>query len=268
MKNLFGDWNRIQALIKQRPLLICLDYDGTLSPIAPTPRQAILPIKTKQALRSLVASRGVSVAVISGRAISDVTSMVGLKNIIYSGNHGFEAEGGGIKFRLRIPSAYNRTIVRLEKTLKNKYRTIQGVIVENKKPFLAVHYRLADKKDIPNIRKIFWETVKKTDIKQLIRTKTGKMILEIQPSINWDKGKIVLWLLTKKRSMAGGKNILSIYIGDDITDEDAFRALKNKGITVFVGRSKTSCARYRLSGTDKVHAFLKRIVSLKSSIKP
>jgi trehalose-phosphatase len=68
--------------------------------------------------------------------------------------------------------------------------------------------------------------------------------------------------------MAGGKNILSIYIGDDITDEDAFRALKNKGITVFVGRSKTSCARYRLSGTDKVHAFLKRIVSLKSSIKP
>ncbi len=268
MKNLFGDWSRIQTLIKQRPLLICLDYDGTLSPIAPTPRQAVLPTKTKQVLQSLVASHGISVAVISGRAMSDVTSLVGLKGIIYSGNHGFEAEGGGIKFKLHIPPAYDKAIMCLEKTLKDSYKTTKGVIVENKKPFLAVHYRLANKRDIPNIRKIFWGTVKKTSAKRLLRTKTGKMILEIQPSINWNKGKIVLWLLTKKRSMVGGKKILPIYVGDDITDEDAFHALRNRGITVFVGHSRTSCAQYSLSDTNKVHAFLKRIVSLKSSEKP
>ena len=267
MKNLFCDWDRIQLLVQQRPLLICLDYDGTLSPIAPTPGQAILPGKTKRILRALAASPGVFLAVVSGRSMPDVKSMVGLKNIVYSGNHGFEAEGNGIRFKLRIPAAYNRIVARLERTLRDKYKTTRGVVIENKKPFLAVHYRLADKNNIPNIRKIFRQTVKEAGAKQLIRTKTGKMILEIQPSVDWDKGKIVQWLLTKKRSMHGGQNILPIYVGDDITDEDAFGTLRNKGITILVGRSRASGAQYYLSDTDKVHAFLKRIVSLKSAKK-
>jgi len=268
MKNLFSDWNRLQTLIAQRPLLICLDYDVTLSPIAPTPGQAVLPKKTKQVLKSLAASPGVFLAVISGRSMSDVKSMVGLKDIVYSGNHGFEAEGSGVRLRLRIPTAYHGVVNRLEKALRDKYRTTPGVIVENKKPFLAVHYRLADKNNIPNIRKIFRQTVKEVGAKQLIRTKTGKMILEIQPSLDWNKGKVVLWLLVKKKSTPGGGNILPIYVGDDITDEDAFGTLKNKGITVFVGRSRTSCAQYYLSNTDKVYMFLKRIVSLRSVKKP
>lgn len=266
MKNLFRDWSRIRPLIRQKPLLICLDYDGTLSPIAPTPKQAILPGKTKQTLRALAASPGVFLAVISGRAMSDVKSMVGLKNIVYSGNHGFEIEGRGIRFKPRIPTIYKRTLARLEKELKDKYKTIDGVVVENKKPVLAVHYRLTDKNNIPSIRRIFRETVKDADAKQLIRTKTGKMILEIQPPLDWNKGKIVLWLLTKKKAAAQRRNVLPIYIGDDITDEDAFRALENKGLTVFVGRPpRASSAQYYLADTGEVGVFLKRILSLKKT---
>ncbi|WP_128699509.1 trehalose-phosphatase [Candidatus Velamenicoccus archaeovorus] len=264
MKSLFRDWDRIRQRIRQHPLLICLDYDGTLSPIAPTPPQAVLPTKTKQVLRTLAAVPGVLLAVISGRAISDLKSMIGLKNIVYSGNHGFEAEGSGVRFKIRIPSAYNRVIARLERTLKDRYKTIRGVVVENKKPFLAVHYRLAEKNNFPSIRGIFRETVKEAAAKNLIRMKTGKMILEIQPPVDWDKGKIVLWLLKKRRGTAKGRNVLPLYVGDDITDEDAFRALKNKGITVFVGVPGTSSAQYYLSNTDKVHKFLERIVLLKS----
>jgi len=268
MTSLFRAWSRIRPLLEKNHLLICLDYDGTLSPIAPIPQQATLPKKTRHLLRALAETPSVRLAIISGRALADVKAMVGIPAIVYSGNHGFEVEGPGIRFRPRIPSSYRRLLARLEKELKKQLEGMKGVIVENKRPVLAVHYRMSPSKNIPKIQKIFRKITGHSALKKYIRTIKGKMVLEVQPPLDWNKGKIILWLLAKHKSAAWDKNTLPVYVGDDITDEDAFGALKNKGITVFVGRPRTSSAQYCLSGTDEVQTFLKRIVSLKSSKKP
>jgi trehalose 6-phosphate phosphatase len=83
----------------------------------------------------------------------------------------------------------------------------------------------------------------------------GKKVLEVCPPVNWDKGKAVLWLL-HNMSFSENTPVLPIYIGDDITDEDAFKLLKGSGLTVFVGKPKKSNAEYYIKDTNEVLSFL------------
>ena len=86
----------------------------------------------------------------------------------------------------------------------------------------------------------------------------GKMVLEVRPAANWDKGRYCLYLMNKLKYK--GEKIIPVYIGDDITDETAFKLLKKKGITIFVrGERKTSLAEYYLNSTNEVISFLKKL---------
>lgn len=263
MKYLFSQWEKIYPRLKGRPVFFFLDFDGTLSPIARTPGQAALNPRIKTLIRRLSLAPGHKVAVISGRALSDIKRKVGLKNIIYAGNHGLEIEGPKIRFEEPGSLKCVPALKNIKALLKSKLSGIKGVIIEDKSLSLSVHYRLAEGRDIAAIKTAVHEAAILDLVKQKVVIRPGKKVLEIKPAINWDKAKAVLWLLGRQKFALKGKPVMPIYIGDDLTDEDAFRALRHRGLTVFVGETaNSSSAEYYLKDTSEVEEFLNRSLAL------
>ncbi|MFA5363016.1 MAG: trehalose-phosphatase [Candidatus Omnitrophota bacterium] len=259
MKYLFGEWGAIKDKIKGKRLFIFLDFDGTLVPLAPAPDKAVLSPKTKAVLRKLAGKPALKLAFISGRTVGNLKNKIGLKNVIYSGNHGLEIEGPKINFKPRVPPGYRRIIERIKNDLERRISPIEGAFVEDKGLSLSLHFRLINKSLIPLLKTVFHEAVTAYLARNEIRIKPGKMVFEVRPPVKWDKGKAVLWLLRRQMSALKDGAIVPIYIGDDVSDEDAFKALKNKGLTIFVGEHKNSCARHYLRDHDEVSGFLGRI---------
>lgn len=255
---LFPELERIKKILRGKFVYFFLDYDGTLTPIAETPQKAVLPKETKELLRSLIALPSCKVAIISGRALRDIEKQVGLSNIVYVGNHGFEIKGPRITFESPLPRRYRATLKSIKEKLQKELSDIRGVIIEDKGFSLCVHYRQVDKNKIPLVKAAFSGALLIHEIREYVVIRMGKMLLEIRPTIPWDKGKVVLWLLARQKfaSDEKGRKVLPVYIGDDFTDEDAFRDINNKGITIFVGRPRKTLAKYRVSNTDEVVRFL------------
>lgn len=263
MKYLFDEWQDIIEIVKDKRVSIFLDFDGTLSPIASTPQQAFLSSKTKELLKALSKNPRFNTAIISGRALKDIKEKVGLKNIIYVGNHGAQIEGPKIKFSSMISQRSRIILERIKSGLAKKLSSIRGVILEDKGFSLSLHYRMVDKKDVAQVKTILHEAVIIYLVTNKIKLKTGKMVFEISFPSKWDKGKVVMWLLARQRFAAGKESLVPIYLGDDKTDEDAFKALKNKGLTIFIGRPKPSHAQFYLKNTREVVLFLDNILRLK-----
>lgn len=257
MTYLFNNWvDFLFRLKNSRHIFLFLDYDGTLSPIASTPEEAHLPRRTKKLLKGLVKNPRFTLAVISGRSLKDIKRMVGLKGIIYAGNHGLEiAQVSG--------KIFDRTSILKKSPLKTiclalgaDLKHIKGVRVEDKGCTLSVHFRLVKPGERVSVKKIFGRIVKPYVFSKTIKLSSGKMVLEVRPAIRWDKGKAVLHLLRKK------KDALPLYIGDDVTDIDAFRAIKDRGISIFVGTPKKGiCSDYFLKNPKEVERFLKKLGS-------
>lgn len=260
MEYLFNDWKSVVKKIDKNNLFIFLDFDGTLAPIVPTPKRAVLPKAAQRLLTKMSESPNIKLAFISGRRLEDIKSKIKIKNAIYSGNHGFQLEGPKIKFQPLISPQYQKIIERVKSDLGQKIAHIQGAFIEDKGIILSLHFRLVDKKKIAELKTIFHETVILHLVSNKIKIKEGKMVLEVWPPVEWDKGKIVLWLLARRLLASKGGDILPIYIGDDVTDEDAFRVIKNKGLAIFVGTPKTSYAQYYLKNHSEVQKFLEKIL--------
>jgi len=126
---------------------------------------------------------------------------------------------------------------------------------------------LVGKKDIPALEKVISDVVNPYTARGKIKINSGKKVYEIRPPVKWDKGKAVLWLIAKQRFVLGKDKIFPIYIGDDVTDEDAFRVLKKKGLTIFVGEPGNNTASYYLKDTNEVVRFLHLILKLKDKNK-
>lgn len=264
MKYLFAEWNKVKAKIEGRHLFIFFDFDGTLAPIAPTPDEALLPWRAKELLKKLAVEPNLKLAFISGRSLVDLKKKIGLKNVIYSGNHGLQIEGPKIKHEFPSPSSYKKALRRIKAQLEEKLSGIKGAFIEDKKLSLALHYRLADKRELTVIKTIFRESVIPYLIQNKIRIRFGKMVSEVNPPLNWDKGRVVLWLLSRQKLILKGNDILPIYIGDDVTDEDAFKVLNSKGLSVFVGKPGNSKANYYLKNPREVIRFLRSISEFKN----
>jgi len=263
MKSLFADFDKIRAILMSRFVFLFLDYDGTLAPIAERPCMAFLPEKTKVLLEALSKDPFCRLAVISGREIEDVKDKVGLKGVIYAGNHGLEIQGPNIRFKFIPPLRYNLAFKKIKADLKKKLSDINGIYVEDKGLSLSVHYRLVDPKLESVIKTIFFETTAHYKAEGSVRVSNGKKVLEIRPPLEWDKGKVVLWLLGRQKVLLNRMSCVPVYIGDDLTDEDAFKALKGKGITVFAGKPKKSFAEYYVKGSKEVADFLSFLLSIK-----
>lgn len=260
MEYLFNVWDGVEKKIDKNNLFIFLDFDGTLAPIVSTPEKAVLPEAAKKLLKRISENPKIRLAFISGRSLDDIKSKIGIKNAIYAGNHGLQLEGPKIKFEPLILPRYHMIADRIKKELGQKISRIQGAFLEDKGLTLSLHYRLAKRKDISVLKKIFKETVILYLVRNKIRVKSGKMVIEVRPQVEWDKGKVVLWLLARSLFASKGEGILPVYIGDDVTDEDAFRAIKNKGLAIFVGKPKKSHAQYYLKDHNEVQDFLERIL--------
>lgn len=231
--------------------VLFLDYDGTLTPIVKKPSLAVLSKSRRASLKKI--SKRLLTAVISGRMLSDLKKRVGITGIYFAGNHGFEIQGP--KISLTHPKALlaKPLIRRIKLKLQKNLKGVKGIIVEDKILTLSLHYRMAQAKDLKSIKKIFSETTKPFLKSKKIRITYGKKVFEVRPNIPWNKGHAVLWFL---RKLGKGKKLLPIYIGDDRTDEDAFLALKNRGITIRVGRSAKTHAEYYVKDVDAVYRFI------------
>lgn len=263
MRHLFDGWNDIEKELDKKHILLLLDYDGTLAPIAESPEKAVISDETKESLRSLARLNGIQLAIVSGRPLGSIKKMIGIEDIIYVGNHGLEIEGPKIKFVSPVSGKFRMILEEIKEMLGSKLSGIKGALVEDKGLSLSVHYRLANRKFIPSTKEIIREAAVGYLAKNKIKIRPGKKVIEIGPPVSWDKGKVALWLLARQMFWFKG-HILPIYAGDDTSDEDAFKALRKRGVTIFVGRPKKTYAEYYLKDSNEVLEMLIRINELLS----
>jgi trehalose 6-phosphate phosphatase len=235
-------------------LAIFLDYDGTLTPIVSRPDQAVLMDSTRAILRTLAAK--MPVAILSGRDLDDVRQRVNIGAIVYAGSHGFDIAGPrGV--RKEIATEFLPGLEMVEQELGKQLAGIAGARAERKRFSIAAHYRNVNASDIPKVERAVSEVAARH---RELRKMDGKKVYELLPDIDWDKGKAVLWLL-ENLGLERAK-VRPIYIGDDRTDEDAFRALEKSGVGILVSEEpRPTAARYSLKDPAEVERFLLELVA-------
>ncbi|MCK4385097.1 MAG: trehalose-phosphatase [candidate division Zixibacteria bacterium] len=262
MLKLFEEYQQIEKKIfGKKFLFIGLDYDGTLTPIVSHPHHARLPHDTKSLLTNLCALPHTLLCIISGRSWEDVRRKVGIKRIIFAGNHGMEIKGGGFSFSIKDSQKYVEEINKICRKLTQRLKEIEGVWVENKGLTASVHYRLADSEDIQKVKQIIFPIINTSKDLKLNR---GKKVWEIRPNIDWNKGKAVAYILERCLGKDWKSKGAVVYIGDDKTDEDAFSLLKQNGVTALVSRKppRISNAQYSLAHPKEVISFLRWLGNL------
>lgn len=243
-------------LKKTDKVFLMSDFDGTLSPLAASPGIARLPRPTYSVLKDLSKNKNILIAIISGRVLKDIKKKIGIKNIIYVGNHGLEMAGPGIKFIHKKALSARPALQEIKKRIKKIKKDFKGLLIEDKSLSLSIHYRRVKQGHLKNLHNIFREITRPFCSKNKIRVFSGKKVFEIMPPVKWGKQEAVNLLV--KRYCRRYKNF--IYLGDDRTDEDAFRALRKKGITVRVGGpKKNSLAKFYLKDSKAVLKFLKSL---------
>lgn len=266
MRNILLEWDKICRQFCGKYIYLFLDYDGTLSPIARTPDKAILAAGIKDALVKLSQADNIKLAVISGRALEDIKKRIGIPGITYSGNHGLEIEGPGLKFENPVYIRIEGIFDNLKALLKSSLASKQGVLIEDKGLSLSIHYRLVDRRQVSAVKAAVQEATRPYLLKKQLKLSAGKEVIEIRPAVGWDKGRIVLWLIAREGFAVSKREILPVYAGDDITDESAFKALKDKGITIVVGKPQQTAAGYCLNDTDEVGELLARILNISEEV--
>ena len=234
---------------------VLLDYDGTLTPIVSQPEDAWLSDSMRQTLREL-AARAPVVAILSGRDLDDVRRRVNIDGVVYAGSHGFDIAGAG-GLRRELGSAYLPVLNTAETEVREALEEIPGAQLERKHFSVAAHYRNVNENDAFRVA-VAMDTVAARH--RELRRINGKKVYELLPDIDWNKGKAVLWLLETLGLESRSGGIRPIYIGDDRTDEDAFRVLEQRGIGILVSeQSQPTAARYSLKDPAEVERFLRAL---------
>lgn len=264
---------RIATEIGPRRPAFFLDYDGTLTPIVGSPEDAVLAPATRSALRRLAAA--VPVLVVSGRDREDVAERVGLPELTYAGSHGLDIAGpagsgepAGAGLRYEIGADAEPALRAAEAELEEALSGVPGAEVEGKRFALSVHYRRVADAEVPEVERVVDAAVAARP--ELVKTH-AKRVFEVRPRIDWDKGRAVLWLIAALVAGRAGNGkppeagFAPVYVGDDLTDEDAFRALDDwageeagrRAMGVLVAAEpRPTAAGHRLRGPDEVRAFL------------
>ncbi|XP_021299920.1 probable trehalose-phosphate phosphatase F [Herrania umbratica] len=274
-------FEQISKNAKSKKIAVFLDYDGVLSPIVDDPDRAFMSDAMRSAVRNV--AKHFPTAIISGRSRDKVYELVGLTELYYAGSHGMDIMGPvshtesgdhpncirstdqqGKEVNLFQPAReFIPMIDEVFKTLVENTKDIKGAKVENHKFCASVHYRNVEEKNWPTIAQCVHDILK--DYPRL-RLTHGRKVLEIRPVIDWNKGKAVEFLL-EALGLSGRDDVLPIYIGDDRTDEDAFKVLRegSRGYGILVSSvPKESKAFYSLRDPSEVKKFLKALVRWKT----
>ncbi|RLF16185.1 MAG: trehalose-phosphatase [Thermoprotei archaeon] len=253
---LFRHWLEVEGTLRASlGVFLMLDYDGTLTPIASRPEEAVLSGDVKALLRKLALSKWVKLAIISGRGLDQLKGLVGLEEAYYAGLHGMVIEGPGLRFMVEGLDEARRAVEEVKDRLNDRLSGVPGVLIEDKGFSVAVHYRLVPRGYVKRVARELNAILASSEGLRALR---GKKVVELLPDVDWDKGKAALLLLSK----AGGTDRVPVYVGDDETDEAAFKALKHLGITVVVGAKKRSTAKFYVRGVEEVVELLKKVYSI------
>lgn len=266
MQHLFQSWESFSSDINAAAhILLLADYDGTITPIVSRPEEAILSPEVREKIHALAEIPAFSVGIISGRPLTEIKAMVGIAGIYYAGNHGMEIEGPDLKLIIPEAEAARAEIKDLTKQFSAKLANIAGAIVEDKGLTLSIHYRLVKENEVNAVAEIFHQITSPLLREARIKVTSGKKVWEIRPPIDWHKGKAVETITKEARKVLKRERLLIIYLGDDTTDEDAFRVIhRPQGWSIFVGQENPSSnADYFLNSTSEVLTFLCRLLELR-----
>lgn len=256
----------LAALASQPRLGLITDVDGTISPIVSHPDASQVTPRCRALLNALVPHLTL-VAAISGRAVADVRARVGLPGMVYIGNHGLEwwADGAthtepeAVAARSALKAALDEV----------RDRQVPGMLIEDKGATASVHYRQTD--DPPAVAAAFFPVIQQIATQHRLRLFQGRMVFELRPSVDVNKGSAFLHLIMKYQ-LDG-----AVYLGDDTTDVDALRAarrLRQDGACYALGVSVESddmpaalrkTADLTVFGIQDVEAFLSWLLSARKA---
>lgn len=258
-------FNKIIKAAKGKQIVMFLDYDGTLSPIVQDPDRAFMSNEMRAAVKA--AAKYFPTAIVTGRCKAKVYDFVKLEELYYAGSHGMDIEGPANRkdnksIVFQPASEFLVMIDKVTKDLAEKIKAIHGARVENNKFCVSVHFRCVDEKKWGELAQLVKEVL---DNYPKLKMTHGRKVLEIKPIIEWNKGKALEFLLDAL-GFAKSSNVLPIYIGDDRTDEDAFKVLQKRkqGFGILVSKfPKETSAAYTLQDPSEVMCFLQRLVEWK-----
>lgn len=242
-------FDAVMDALAAKPALF-VDFDGTLTPIVAHPDLAVPSPRAKHVLSTL--ARRMPVAVISGRDRAELERRIGLPELIYAGGHGLDI---GLSGAPAPAEDFRPAIDAAEASLRERLSGLPGALVERKALSVAAHWRQVDPARADEVRDAASQVLAEHAPK--LTAIAGKMVLELRPALDWGKGHAVLWLLDRL-----GAEHAPLFLGDDVTDEDAFRAIAGRGVGIVVADPadpRPTAASFRLSDPAAVLAFLERL---------
>jgi trehalose 6-phosphate phosphatase len=248
----------VPPLTETRDVWFCLDYDGTLAPIAATPEAATPLPGTERVLDDLARSSGVHIAIVTGRSISSVRRLLDVPHAYYIGTHGLELRAPGSATEESPLAAQVRPALQeIARRVRAKADAWPEILVEAKGAAVACHYRNAEPEIAVTARNFLIEQCKEFVARDVpITTLQGQSVLEVLPA-GVNKGDAIRGLLDR-----GPEDALPFFVGDDETDESAFVRLPDNAITIRVGpETAQTAARYKLGSCDELQRFLRLIAA-------
>ncbi|CAL0320363.1 unnamed protein product [Lupinus luteus] len=264
-------FEQIMEASKGKKIVMFLDYDGTLSPIVEDPDRAFMSNSMRKTLMKL--ARCFPTAIVTGRCKDKVYNFVRLAELYYAGSHGLDIKGPTRTSKynkdrkaetliFQPASQFLPMIDQVYQQLVDKMKPIPGSIVEHNKFCVSVHFRCVDEKKWSELAHQVKSILKNYP---KLRLTQGRKVLEIRPNIKWDKGKALEFLL-ESLGLSNCNDVFPIYIGDDRSDEDAFKKLRDRGqgFGILVSKfPKETSASYSLQEPNEVMDFLQRLVEWK-----
>lgn len=236
-----------------------LDYDGTLTPIVNNPDEAVLSEQMRQTVQRLAKTYPASI--VSGRARLKVKDFVQVEELWYAGSHGFDITGPhNTTIEHQVAQSFRPSLERGKSELNTRLAAVDGFMTEDNLFAVTAHWRMCDEEGKQLVAQTVAEVVSSLEDLQVTN---GKCVFELRPKINWDKGKAVQWLVQTIGAQTG-TTLVPCYIGDDVSDEDAFREVNSQGgisIKVGMGTNSNTAALYRLTDPLEVGTFLSSFVS-------
>jgi trehalose 6-phosphate phosphatase len=239
-------WNHLETLLQRcvvhEGCVLLLDYDGTLAPIVEDPVAAQVSPALQYVLTALAQHPRYRVGIISGRALADLRMRVEGRGLYLAGNHGLEIEGPGIRYEHPKAWQLRPRLDALVQAITGDLEAIPGAWVEDKGLTLSVHFRRVPAARVPEVKTRLIKHVGPDIDAGRVALRTGKAVLEIRPRVQWNKGEAVRWILEQIRLERPADSRLALYLGDDDTDEDAFRILASAGVGIVVGNDRHGSA--------------------------
>lgn len=246
-QSLFDHWPTVRRRLHAAPhVAVFLDFDGSLVPLRARPDQVWLDDSGQRLLQRLARHPRVTLVLISGRRRADLRKRVNVPGARYLGLHGFEHRDGH-----SARPGTRRLMHVARRMLAERLRGLPGIWIEDKGPVFVAHYRGATVATTRRARQIVRETL--DWLEPDLRVLAGRKVWEVMPQELRGKGVAVIRLLEELP-----RPTLSIFIGDDVSDERAFAALRGE-LTVRVGRPRRTRAHFRLRNPIEVRSFLEKL---------